>query len=231
MHVALMRLVVKGPLGRDRAELQFTFLGCCNRQGCKNLAGLVDIPDGVTSLEEEAFQHCSQISEVRLPGSLVSLGQHSFEGCGKLAAVRFQGKSQLKSVGHYVFRFSAPGMCVECRPAAKFALIQQKAKQLTVCPTKEPTAAPTREPTAAPTEDPSQAPTPAPTTAKLCGRGEFRDPVRNLCEPCPTSTFRSGFWFNLRFSLASPHSLIGVVAPRLLPRARVASVSHFLEGC
>ena len=45
----------------------------------------VEIQDGVTSIEEEAFVLCENLSQVKLPNSLTSIGSCAFESCTNLA--------------------------------------------------------------------------------------------------------------------------------------------------
>lgn len=50
-------------------------------------ATIVEIPDGVTSIGDEAFYNCSGMSSVLIPSSVKSIGYNSFDGCSGLASV------------------------------------------------------------------------------------------------------------------------------------------------
>ena len=51
----------------------------------------VRIPDGVTSIGEEAFVGCMSLVEVDLPESVVEIGRGAFRGCLRLERVRVRG--------------------------------------------------------------------------------------------------------------------------------------------
>ena len=47
----------------------------------------VTIPDGLTSIQDSAFQDCKQLETVTLPDSLAGVGKQVFEGCTALTSV------------------------------------------------------------------------------------------------------------------------------------------------
>ena len=49
----------------------------------------VEIPDGVTTLGEYAFQGCTGLTEITLPDSLTNIGQNVFYGCTGLTNITF----------------------------------------------------------------------------------------------------------------------------------------------
>lgn len=63
--------------------------------------GRIRIPDGVTTIREEAFKECRQLKVVELPGSLRSIDASAFEGCAKLRYVGF--RDGLYSIGVRAF--------------------------------------------------------------------------------------------------------------------------------
>ncbi|HOG52003.1 MAG TPA: leucine-rich repeat domain-containing protein, partial [Lentisphaeria bacterium] len=54
-------------------------------------SGGYQIPDGVTSIEEEAFSGCSSLTSIVIPGSVTSIGDEAFAECENLAGVYFAG--------------------------------------------------------------------------------------------------------------------------------------------
>ena len=49
--------------------------------------GSVVIPEGITSISQQAFENCVDIIKVVLPNSLISIGDWAFAGCMNLAAI------------------------------------------------------------------------------------------------------------------------------------------------
>ena len=47
----------------------------------------VTIPDGVTSIGEYAFSHCTSLTSVTIPDSVTSIGEFAFDGCTSLTSV------------------------------------------------------------------------------------------------------------------------------------------------
>lgn len=61
----------------------------------------VKIPEGVTTIYDNAFQNCTSLSKVELPDSLTHIGNHGFLGCTSLTSLELS--EQLESIGNYVF--------------------------------------------------------------------------------------------------------------------------------
>ena len=51
---------------------------------CKNLTS-INIPEGVTSIGKSAFENCSDLISITIPDSVTSIGDRAFAGCPKLA--------------------------------------------------------------------------------------------------------------------------------------------------
>ena len=49
----------------------------CDIDGCEN----IEIPEGVTSIKDEAFEDNLQIESVHFPDSLLTIGSQAFSGC------------------------------------------------------------------------------------------------------------------------------------------------------
>ena len=45
------------------------------------------IPDGVTKINDYAFQGCTGMTSVSIPGSVTSIGNYAFSGCGSLNVI------------------------------------------------------------------------------------------------------------------------------------------------
>ena len=54
--------------------------------GCSSLTSVV-IPDGVTSIGNDAFWGCSSLTSIVIPESVTSINDRAFEGCKSLASV------------------------------------------------------------------------------------------------------------------------------------------------
>lgn len=51
----------------------------------------VEITEGITSIGDNAFKGCSELSVVDIPSSVVSIGNGAFEGCDKVQQVYYEG--------------------------------------------------------------------------------------------------------------------------------------------
>lgn len=49
--------------------------------GMKNLEEIV-LPDGLTTINEQAFRNCSKLSKITYNNSLTTIGHYAFDGCG-----------------------------------------------------------------------------------------------------------------------------------------------------
>jgi len=67
----------------------------------KGNGGDVVIPDGVTSIDESAFDDCENLTSVTIPDSVTSIGDWAFNGCGSLTSVTIP--DSVTSIGDYAF--------------------------------------------------------------------------------------------------------------------------------
>lgn len=63
----------------------------------------VVIEDGVTSIGENVFESCGNLSSVTIPASVTNIGSEAFRGCSSLISVRYLGVSEPR-FGKYVFK-------------------------------------------------------------------------------------------------------------------------------
>ena len=62
----------------------------------KAIKGSVIIPDGVTSINSEAFYGCRNLTEITIPDSVTSIGNMAFEDCTSLERVIFENTAGWK---------------------------------------------------------------------------------------------------------------------------------------
>jgi hypothetical protein len=66
--------------GSPLTEIPYAF------EGCQTLAGII-IPNGVTSIGQEAFAYCENLASVTIPNSVTSIGDQAFVDCRRLTSV------------------------------------------------------------------------------------------------------------------------------------------------
>ncbi len=64
----------------------------------------VEIPEGVTSISNYAFQYCSGLTSITIPAGVTSIGSWTFSGCSGLTSVTFAENSQLTSIDGCAFQ-------------------------------------------------------------------------------------------------------------------------------
>ena len=69
-------------------------------RGCANLTA-VTIPDGVTSIGDYAFNGCSNLTSITIPDSVTSIGDYAFRGCSNLTSITIP--DGVTSIGNGVF--------------------------------------------------------------------------------------------------------------------------------
>ena len=81
-------------------------------RGCQNTI----IPDGVTSLGDEAFECCPSLTSIVIPESVTSLGESAFSNCKSLTSIAFNGtKAQWEGIKLGIFWMSnVPARVVHC---------------------------------------------------------------------------------------------------------------------
>ena len=76
-----------------------------------------EIPEGIESIEEEAFAVCESLERISLPASLNRLGKGVFKGCGKLREISLPNGSSRFAVDDGILYNTAEGALIICPPA------------------------------------------------------------------------------------------------------------------
>lgn len=84
----------------------------------------ITIPEGVESIEENAFGVCESLTDVTLPSSLKRLGSAVFQGCELLKTIKISGSSQNYSVVDGILYDTQQKALVLCPPGLNCERIQ-----------------------------------------------------------------------------------------------------------
>ena len=68
---------------------------------CSNLSGKIEIPYGVTSIEEGVFYNCGNLTHITIPDSVTVIGSSAFRGCSELTSIPIP--TVVTSIGAYAF--------------------------------------------------------------------------------------------------------------------------------
>ena len=63
--------------------------------------GDISIPDGVTSIDYEAFYKCTSLTSITIPDSVTNIGSYAFSGCTNLTSITIP--DSVTSLGSYAF--------------------------------------------------------------------------------------------------------------------------------
>ena len=55
-------------------------------ENCEKLTN-INIPDGVTDIDDFAFAYCAKLTGIKLPDSVTSIGHYAFDGCARLKSI------------------------------------------------------------------------------------------------------------------------------------------------
>ena len=73
----------------------------CSFWGCSSLTEIT-IPNGVTSLENNAFANCSSLTSITIPGNVTIIGKNAFHSCDALTSVTLlDGVTTIREMAFY----------------------------------------------------------------------------------------------------------------------------------
>ena len=72
----------------------------------------VEIPEGVTSIDEEAFAKCSKLKSITIPNSVTSIGDYAFKGCSSLTSITIP--NSVTKIGEEAFSGCTGELIVNC---------------------------------------------------------------------------------------------------------------------
>ena len=67
----------------------------------QNFSGSYNIPYGVTTIGEDAFCHCKNLTSIEIPSTVTAIEGHTFSECSSLASIKIP--STVSSIGKYAF--------------------------------------------------------------------------------------------------------------------------------
>lgn len=71
---------------------------------CENLQSITITNDsGLTSIGDNAFSECTNLTSITIPSSVTSIGDEAFGGCSSLQSITFENNSELTSIGSHAF--------------------------------------------------------------------------------------------------------------------------------
>ena len=82
--------------------------------GCKDNSSIthIELPDGITSIGEQAFAYCSYLTEITIPDSVTSIGDGAFFRCSRLTEITIP--DNVTSIGAAAF--------AECRSLTEITI-------------------------------------------------------------------------------------------------------------
>ena len=81
----------------------FTITNLGGFRSNKNLT-VIDLPDSLLVISDDAFNGCKNLEEVYMPDSLTSIGKNAFRSCAKLDSIKIT--KNIKSIGKEAFTLS-----------------------------------------------------------------------------------------------------------------------------
>ena len=69
---------------------------------CSSLESIV-IPEGVTEIKQYTFKNCDEMTKVTIPEGVTSIAAYAFNSCAQLVDVEFATECKLETIGNYAF--------------------------------------------------------------------------------------------------------------------------------
>lgn len=79
----------------------FVYTGVKVQERYKDEVKKVIVEEGVTSIEQSAFEYCSELTSITIPSSVTSIGDDAFYGCTSLTSINIP--SSVASIGDRAF--------------------------------------------------------------------------------------------------------------------------------
>lgn len=118
---------------RNTALTRVNFTGSiaewCSIEGLKNLpsgikttfqgselSGDISLPEGISSIPQQAFMYCDKITSITIPSSVTSIGSYAFVSCGSVKSITIP--SSVTDIQEYAFSL-CKGATIYCETAQK----------------------------------------------------------------------------------------------------------------
>ena len=81
-------------------------------RGCKNTI----IPGSVTTIGDEAFNHCASLTSITIPGSVTTIGSFAFNHCASLTSITIPGSVTFVGEGAFYVCDNLKSIYLLCTP-------------------------------------------------------------------------------------------------------------------